>query len=151
MYVAGLEVLALSAYGQMVELVNAGKVPPPAPAFGALIDAARAQHQAHLDSWNAALVKAGHGQITQPDPGLVNTLGPIIQKVISIGVGQAALSLEQLVAANYVTVTSSFSSSENVRLAGSVEVVEMQHVAAALYLLNMPPFPNAFAHDALSQ
>ncbi len=150
-YLGGLEALALSAYGYLFDLVNKGKIPAPSVAMSTLITTANAHHRAHLDAWNAVLTKVGHPSVTQPDPGVVAALGSIVQKAISIGVGDAAVSLEQLLASNYVTATPTFVSPDTTRLAASIEVVEWQHVAGALYLLNKPAIPVAFASDALSQ
>lgn len=150
-FAAGLEALALKAYSQMSDLVNAGNVPAPPPALGALVNTASTHHQAHLDAWNAVLAKSGQAAITEPDPGLVRGLAPLVQEAISVGVGSGALSLEQLLASNYVGVAPALGDPDAVRLAGSVLVVEMQHVAVVLYLLNRRPIPDAFAKDALSR
>lgn len=149
-YAAGLEVLALRTYASAVQAVSAGATPAPPNALGQLINLAAVQHQQHLDAWNASLRSAGKPEVTEPPASLSQALQANLQGILSAGVGRTALSVEQLVAASYVSAVPSLQATDAIRLAASIHVVEIQHVALIRFLLNQNPAPDAFANDAFS-
>jgi hypothetical protein len=148
--VAGLELLALRTYDRAVQVVNAGAVPAPPAALGQLVNVAVTHHQQHLDAWNGVLRAAGKPEVTEPPASLSQALQANLQGLLSAGIGPTALSVEQLLAASYISAVPSVAAPDVMRLAGSIQAVELEHAALIRFLLSQAVAPDAFANDAFS-
>lgn len=149
-FAASLEALAIWAYRGAIQIVNAGQVDAPAEAVARLAATAAAHHEEHLRAWNEILLIGGRPEVTEPDPSLQGTLTSLVQGTHSVGLGGVSVSVEQLLAASYVSATPRFGDAVKSRLAGSIQLVELQHLAVGRFLLDRPLLSGAFANDALS-
>lgn len=147
---AGLEILAIRSYLGAIQIVNAGQLPPPPSALAMLVNVAVAQHQQHVEAWNNFLRQQGRPEVTEPDPQVSRSIHTLVQGTHSTGLALMALTVEELVAANYVSAIPNLAAIDAIALAGSVHVVETGHAAVLRFLLDRSPPPGAFAGDALS-
>ena len=74
-------------------------------------------------------------------------LGPIVS---AVGAARLALSLERLVAATYLDALGKLVAAPTVTLAGSILVIDRQHVALLLFALGRYPVPETFANADLA-
>ncbi len=143
---ASLENLAVGAYDAGIRAATAGKLGTVPPAVVTFATTARSQHAQHGQAWNSILTAAGHKAITAPDP----VLGPMITQQLGhvhdvVGLAKLALSLEDVAAATYQAGIGSLSSTSAVKVAASIQPVELQHAAILLFALGQYPVPNAFS------
>ena len=106
----------------------------------------KAQHAQHDQAWNSAIVAAGHTAITKPDPVLVPVVTKDFAKVTNVtGAAKLALMLEDIAAATYLSAVSAVKANSSVKVAASIQPVEMQHAAILNFILGQYPVPNAFS------
>ncbi len=143
---AGLEVLAVNTYGAALDAATAGKLGAVPPAVAEYVTTAKAHHQAALDAWNGVLTGAGKPAVTEPPKDLEATVNGEFAKVTDVGGAAAlALMLEEIAAATYQKAIPTLQSKDAIELAGSIQVVDAQHVAILLFVSGQYPVPDTFA------
>lgn len=151
MLAAGLEVLAVGTYKAALDAAGAGKIGTVPPAVATFATTARDQHQKQLDAWNAVLTKAGAKPVEVPNATLKPTVDAEFAKVTDVtGVARLALKLEQIAAATYLSAIPLISDKGAIELAGSIQIIDMQHAAILLYVLGEYPVPDIFAKTDLA-
>ena len=147
-----LENLAVAAYGDVLTAATQGKLGTVHPAVATFVTTVKSQHAQHAAAWNGAIVAAGHKAVTAPDPVLVPVVTRDFAKVTDVtGAAQLALMLEDIAAATYQSAVSAVSATSAVKVAASIQPVEMQHAAILNFVLGHYPVPNAFASTALAR
>jgi hypothetical protein len=109
---------------------------------------AQAQHRDHAAAWNAVLTGAGKQAVTGVDktvqdavvtPALANT-----HTVVDLA--KLALSLEDVAAATYLNgIQNTLQGVNGIKVAASIQPVEMQHAAILHLVLGDYPIPDSFA------
>lgn len=112
------------------------------PAVGEFVTVAGQQHQSHLDRWNEVLTGAGQDEVTDPPPDLEKMVNDEFAKVKDVaGAATLALMLEQIAAATYLSVIPLLATEDPIRLAASIQPIDMQHAAVLLFALGEYPVP----------
>jgi hypothetical protein len=143
---ASLENLAVAAYGDVLTAATAGKLGTVPPAVANFVTTVKAQHTQHAQAWNSAIVAAGHPAVTKPDPVLVPVVTKDFAKVTDVtGAAKLALMLEDIAAATYQSAISAVKATSSIKVAASIQPVEMQHAAVLHFVLGQYPVPNAFS------
>ncbi len=143
---AGLEVLAVGTYKAALDAAGAGALGDVPPAVGEFVTVAMAHHQAHLDAWNDVLTGAGGKAVTEPNATLKPTVDAEFAKVTDVGgAAKLALMLEQIAAATYLNAQNVLTDKDAIQLAGSIQIIDAQHVSILLYVLGEYPVPDVFA------
>ena len=149
---ASLENLAVAAYGDVLTAAGAGKLGTVPPAVATFVTTVKAQHTQHASAWNSAIVAAGHSAVTTPDAALVPTVNADFAKVTDVtGAAKLALTLEDIAAATYQSAISAVSATSSIKVAASIQPVEMQHAAVLNLLLGHYPVPSAFSGTSLAR
>jgi hypothetical protein len=142
---ASLENLAVAAYGDVLTAAGAGKLGTVPPAVATFVTTAKGQHAQHAQAWNSAIVAAGHPAITETDPVLTPVITADFAKVTDVpGAANLALTLENGAAQTYQNAISVVKATSSVKVAASIQPVEMQHAAILYFALGQYPVPNAF-------
>lgn len=145
-FAASLEVLAVQTYKAALDAAQANTLGAVPPAGATFVQTAMSQHQAALDKWNAVLQGASQPAVTMPDAGLKSTVDGEFAKVKDFGgAAKLALQLEGIAAATYLKAISSLKGKDAIALAGSINVIDMQHQAILNYVLGTYPVPDTFA------
>jgi hypothetical protein len=145
-FAASLEVLAVQTYQAALDAATASKLGPVPPAGATFVQTAISQHQAALDKWNGVLQGANEPAVTEPDMKLKATVDGEFAKVKDFGgAAKLALQLEQIAAATYLAAISSLKGKDAIQLAGSINIIDMQHAAILNYVLGEYPVPDTFA------
>ena len=143
---ASLENLAVAAYGDVLAAATAGKLGTVPPAVATFATTVKAQHTQHAQAWNSAIVAAGHKAITTTDPVLTPIVVADFKKVKNVvDAAKLALVLENDAAATYQSAISAVKATSAVKVAASIQPVEMQHAAILNFVLGQYPVPNAFS------
>ncbi len=143
---ASLENLAVAAYGDVLTAAGAGKLGTVPPAVANFATTVKAQHTQHAQAWNSAIVASGHSAITTPDPVLTPVITADFAKVTDVtGAAKLALMLEEVAAATYQSAISAVKANSSIKVAASIQPVEMQHAAILNFVLGQYPVPNAFS------
>jgi hypothetical protein len=143
---ASLENLAVAAYGDVLTAATAGKLGTVPPAVANFATTVKGQHTQHAQAWNSAIVAAGHKAITVTDPVLTPVITADFAKVTDVtGAAKLALMLEDGAAATYQSAISAVKANSSVKVAASIQPVEMQHAAILNFVLGQYPVPNAFS------
>jgi len=143
---ASLENLAVAAYGDVLTAAGAGKIGTVPPAVATFVTTVKAQHAQHAQAWNSAIVAAGHKAITATDPVLTPIVVADFKKVTDVtGAAKLALTLEDGAAATYQSAISAVKATSSVKVAASIQPVEMQHAAILNFVLGTYPVPLAFS------
>ena len=143
---ASLEALAVGTYKAALDAAGSGGLGDVPPAVGEFVTVAMAQHQEHLDAWNGVLTGAGGAAVTEPNATLKPTVDAAFAKVTDVaGAAKLALMLEQIAAATYLNAQNVLTDKDAIMLAGSIQIIDAQHVAILLYVLGEYPVPDVFA------
>lgn len=143
---ASLENLAVTAYGDVLTAASAGKLGTVPPVVANFATTVKAQHSQHAQAWNSAITASGHPAITYPDPVLTPVITKDFGKVTDVtGAAKLALMLEDVAAATYQSAVNAVMSTSSVKVAASIQPVEMQHAAILNFVLGQYPVPNAFS------
>jgi hypothetical protein len=150
-FAASLEVLAVNTYGAALDAAGSGALGEVPPAVAEFATTAQAQHQAHLDRWNEILTGAGMDAVTEPPAELEATVNEKFGEVTDAeGAARLALELEQIAAATYLSVIPLLATEAPIRLAASIQPIDMQHAAVLLFALGEYPVPDVFATTDLA-
>jgi hypothetical protein len=146
MLAASLEVLAVGTYQAALAAATAGSLGAVPAAVGEFVTVSMGQHQMHLDKWNTVITGAGGAAVTEPNATLKPTVDAAFAKVTDVaGAASLALMLEQIASATYLSAQNVLTDPAAIQLAGSIQIVDAQHVAILLYVLGEYPVPDVFA------
>lgn len=150
-FAASLEVLAVNTYTAAGQAATEGKLGEVPPAVGEFVTTAMEHHQAALDEWNGVLEAAGEPAVDKPPADLEKTVNDKFAEVRDIpGAAMLALELEQIAAATYLAAIPELMSKDAIGLAGSIQPIDMQHVAVLLFALGEYPVPDTFASTEMA-
>ncbi len=139
---ASLEVLAVNTYGAAL-----GAPLDYPEAVAEFATTARDHHQAALDAWNGLLTGLGEAAVTDPPATLNETVNSQFAEVTDVtGVAALALMLEEIAADTYLGAIGAISNADALKLAASIQPIDMQHVAVLRYVMGEYPVPDAFAN-----
>ena len=142
---ASLENLAVAAYQDGLAAATAGKLGTVPPAVATFATTAKSQHAQHAAAWNSAITAAGHPAVTVTDPVLTPVVDQMFAKVTDVaGLATLALTLENTAAQTYQAAISEVTANSSVKVAASIQPVEMQHAAILYFVTGQYPVPNAF-------
>lgn len=145
-FAAALEVLAVNTYGAALDAAGKGSLGEVPPAVAEYVTVAQKQHQDQLDRWNELLTGAGEPEVTEPPAELEATVNEEFGKVTDVaGAAKLALNLEQIAAATYLSVIPLLATEAPIRLAASIQPIDMQHAAILNFALGEYPVPDTFA------
>jgi hypothetical protein len=143
---AGLEVLAVNTYKSALDAAGSGALGDVPPAVAEFVTTAMAQHQAHLDAWNDVITGGGGQAVTEPNADLEPVVAEEFGKVEDVGgAAKLALMLEQIASATYLKALPLLQDKDAIKLAGSIQIIDMQHQSILLYALGEYPVPDTFA------
>jgi hypothetical protein len=145
---AGLENLAVQTYQAALDAAAANKLGDVPPAVAAFAKTAMAQHADHAGAWNSVLTGAGKPAVTGVDITVnVAVVKPGFSKVKNVGdLAKFALALEDVAAATYLNgIQNALTLTAAIKIAASIQPVEMQHSAILNLLLGKYPVPDSFA------
>lgn len=148
---ASLEVLAVGTYKAALAAATAGSLGEVPPAVAEFVTVAMAHHQAHLDAWNTVLTGAGGAAVTEPNATLKPVVDEEFAKVTDVaGAASLALMLEEIAASTYLNAQNVLTDKDAIMLAGSIQIIDAQHVSILLYVLGEYPVPDVFATTDLA-
>ena len=148
---ASLEVLAVGTYKAALDAAGKGALGEVPPAVAEFVTVAMAQHQEHLDAWNGVITGAGGEEVTEPNATLKPTVDAELAKVKDVaGAAKLALLLEQIASATYLNAQNVLTDKDAIQLAGSIQVIDAQHVSILLYVLGEYPVPDVFAKTEMA-
>lgn len=143
---ASLEVLAVGTYTAALAAAKANKLGAVPPAVAEFVTTAMGQHQKQLDKWNEVLTGGGSTAVTEPNATLKPVVDAAFAKVTDVvGAANLALMLEQIAAATYLSAQNLLTDKDAIQLAGSIQIIDAQHVAVLLFVLGQYPVPDVFA------
>jgi Ferritin-like domain/TAT (twin-arginine translocation) pathway signal sequence len=145
-FAASLEALAVSTYQAAYDAAVANKLGAVPPVGTIYLLTAISQHREQLASWNSVLTANGKPEVTEPNPELKTTVDARFAEVTDFG-GAVTLArdLEEIAAATYLSAIPTLKSKDAIELAGSINIIDMQHVAILNYVLGEYPVPDTFA------
>jgi hypothetical protein len=143
---ASLENLAVAAYGDVLTAATAGKLGTIPPAVSTFVTTVKSQHAQHAQAWNSAIVAAGHPAVTTTDPVVTPIVTKDFAKVTDLtGAAKLALMLEEIAGATYQSAVAAVKATSSIKVAASIQPVELQHAAILNFVLGQYPVPNAFS------
>lgn len=150
-FAASLEVLAVNTYTAALTAAKANKLGAVPPAVATFVQTAQSHHQSALDAWNKVLQGAGKPEVTKPPADLEKKVNDAFGKVTDVtGAGELALMLEQIAAATYLDAIPKLTSKDAIKLAASIQPIDMQHAAILLFVLGRYPVPDTFAQTKMA-
>ena len=146
MTAASLEVLAVNTYDAALAAATRGAIGDVPAAVAEFATTVKGHHEAHRDAWNELLTSLGEEEVTTTPPSLQSTVDQRFAAVQDVvGVAELALTLEQVAADTYFSVIPEIGNAEALRLATTIQPIDMQHVAVLRYVLGDYPVPDTFA------
>ena len=143
---ASLENLAVGTYQAGIDAATAGKLGAVPPAVVSFATTAQSQHKDHAAAWNSVLTGAGKKAITGVDLTVKKDVDAAFAQVKDVpGLAMLALSLENGAAATYLSAIDAVKSPAGIKVAATIQPVEMQHAAVLNFLLGQYPVPDTFA------
>ena len=134
--------------GGGVSWETAGKLGAVPPAVATFAKTAQAQHKDHAAAWNAVLTSAGKPAIMGIDKTVQDTIvTPGFANVKDVvGLAKFALALEDVAAATYLNgIENALQDPGAIKVAASIQPVEMQHSAILHFVLGDYPVPDSFS------
>jgi hypothetical protein len=143
---AGLEVLAVNTSKGALDAAGSGALGEVPPAVAEFVTTAMAHHEAHRDAWNDIITGAGGKAVTEPNADLAPVVAEEFGKVKDVGgAAKLALMLEQIASATYLEALPMIQDKDAIELAGSIQIIDMQHQSILLFALGEYPVPDTFA------
>ena len=145
---AGLENLAVQTYQSALQAASANKLGMVPPSVATFATTAMAQHKDHAGAWNSVLTGAGKSAVTGVDITVNDAVvKPGFAKVKNVGdLAKFALALEDVAAATYLNgIQNALTLASAIKIAATIQPVEMQHSAILNLLLGQYPVPDSFA------
>ena len=142
-----LENLAVATYQGGIDAATAGKLGAVPPAVVTFAQTAQMQHRDHAAAWNAILTSAGKPKVNGVDTTVKTAVvDPAFAQVKDVpGLAKLALQLENVAAATYLDSIGLVKSPGGIKIAASIQPVELQHAAILNFLLGQYPVPMSFA------
>ncbi len=142
-----LENLAVATYQGGIKAATAGQLGTVPPAVVTFAQTAQQQHKDHAAAWNAILTGAGKPAVSGVDSTVKTAvIDPAFANVKDVpGLAKLALQLENVAAATYLESIGLVKSSGGIKVAASIQPVEMQHAAILGFLLGQYPVPMSFS------
>jgi hypothetical protein len=139
--VAGLEKLTVDTYTGIGTSFTQGRLGAALPqAVVELLAVAGRQHQEHFDAWNRVLAAGGRPAVTGPDVALKPAVEEAFARVVDVpGAATLALRLEDYLSQTYLQAIPLLTSTDTVKMAAQILVVDQQHQAVLRYLLGLAP------------
>lgn len=144
----GLENLAVATYRSVTDAASHGAYGAMPPAIMTCLAAALRHHGEHAAQWNTGLAAVGSPPVTGVDATFRGLeLAPVLAKATTaIDAAKVLLTLENAIAATYLdSLESRLSSTNALRLAATIQPVEMQHAAVLEFMIGHYPVPDSFA------
>ena len=148
---ASLENLAVQTYQAGLDAATMGKLGTVPPAVATFATTVQQQHKDHAAAWNSILIGAGKPAVTGVDktvqdavvtPGFAN-----VHNVVDLA--KFAIGLEDVAAATYLNgIQNAIQDVGAIKVAGSIQPIEMQHSAILHFVLGDYPVPDTFAKTA---
>jgi hypothetical protein len=145
---ASIENLAVQTYAAGLAAATAGKLGSVPAAVGTFATTAMNQHKDHAAAWNSIITNAGKTAISGVDTTVKNAVVvPGFAKVTdAVSLAKFALVLEDAAAATYLNgIQNALASQSAIKIAATIQPVEMQHSAILNFVLGNYPVPNTFA------
>ena len=144
---ASLENLAVQTYQAGLNAANAGSLGTIPAAIATFAMTAQSQHKDHAAAWNSILTSAGKPAVTGVDTTVQNAVVTpgFAQVKTAVDLAKFALVLENAAAATYLGGIMGLTAASNIKIAASIQPVEMQHAAILNLVLGTYPVPNSFA------
>jgi hypothetical protein len=145
---ASLENLAVATYQAGLDAATAGKLGAVPPAIATFATTVQKQHKDHAGAWNSILTNHGKPAITGVDTTVKNAVvTPGFAAVKDIpGLAKFALGLEDAAAATYLNaIQNALMDPAAIKIAATIQPVEMQHAAVLHFVLGDYPVPDSFA------
>jgi len=145
---AGLEVLAVTMYKQVIDAAAGGKLGP-VPRFGTtFLQTVIGHHYEYLSAWNKVLKDGGRRAIAVPN----STLKPVLDAGLAkartfVDIAKLALLFEEIAAATYLSAVTRLQGKAARRRAASIQAVNAKHAAILHYVLGDYPVPDTFARE----
>lgn len=148
---ASLENLAVGTYQVAMAGAGSGRFGPIPPAFSSFLATAQRQHRDHAASWNAGLTGVGKRAVAGVDLTLKGVeLDAALGRVKNAtDLAKFALFLENVMAATYLdALQERLQSAAAIKIAATIQPVEMQHAAVLQFMIGDYPVPDSFAGSA---
>ena len=145
---ASLENLAVATYQAGLDAATAGKLGAVPAAIATFATTAQKQHMDHAAAWNSIITNAGKSPVSGVDLTVKNAVvTPGFAAVKdAAGLAKFALGLEDAAAATYLNaIQNALTSAGAIKIAATIQPVEMQHAAILHFVLGDYPVPDAFA------
>ncbi|HEX3540938.1 MAG TPA: ferritin-like domain-containing protein [Acidimicrobiales bacterium] len=145
---ASLENLAVATYQAGLDAATAGKLGAVPPAIATFATTAQKQHKDHAAAWNSIITNAGKSAVSGVDLTVKNAVvTPGFAAVKdAAGLAKFALGLEDAAAATYLNaIQNALTSAGAIKIAATIQPVEMQHAAILHFVLGDYPVPDSFA------
>ncbi len=142
---ASLENLAVNTYQGAID--NAAKLGVP-PSVATFAMTAQSHHKQHAAAWNSILTGAGKPAVTGVDQTVkMGVVDPGFAAVKTVpDLAKLALELEKVAAATYLNgIQNALQDSGAIKVAASIQPVEMQHAAILNFVLGQYPIPDSFS------
>jgi hypothetical protein len=146
-----LENLAVATYQEAMAAAGSGRFGPMPPAFSRFLATAQSQHRDHAASWNAGLTRIGKRTVAGVDLTLKGVeLDAALGRVKNAtDLAKFALFLENVMAATYLdAIQARLQSAAAIKIAATIQPVEMQHAAVLQFMIGIYPVPDGFAGSA---
>ncbi len=141
---AGVETLAVFAYGAALTAAGAGKLGAVPAVVQQFATTAKAQHTDHAGAWNEVLTAAGQATVSKNNAKLEPTVTAALGSVKTIvDVAKLALTLESVALATYNKNVGDFADAKYRQLALTIAPVEAQHAAILNFVLGNYPVPDS--------
>lgn len=146
---ASLENLAVNTYQAGLDAAAAGRLGSVPPAVVTFALTARRHHGDHARAWNEVLTNGGRKTVTGVDQTLKSAaVDPALAQLTDVGgLARLALDLENVAAATYLKSIATLENKGALRVAASIQPVEMQHAAILNFVLGQYPVPDSFAKE----
>jgi len=142
----GVENVAVALYQSALDGLNGGHFGVVPAALTAYLQTAMQHHRDHAAAWNAGQATAGATQVTGVDATLKAIAGPALAAAQDVPtVVRVVLDLEDVLAATYLNAVGVLHDTDSVKLATTIQPVEMQHSALLNFMLGQYPVPAPFA------
>jgi len=145
---ASLENLAVQTYQAGIDAATANKLGAVPPAIVTFATTVQKQHKDHSGAWNSIITNAGKSAISGVDTTVKNAVvTPGFAAVKDVpGLAKFALVLEDAAAATYLNaIQNALSDKGAIKIAATIQPVEMQHSAILHFVLGDYPVPDSFS------
>ena len=145
---ASIENLAVNTYQAGLAGAAGGRLGEVPPAVTAFVTTVQRHHGEHAGAWNQVLTNGRRDTVSGVDLTVKGTVDPAFAQVRDVaGLARLALDLENVAAATYLKSVSAIQNNGAMKVAASIQPVEMQHAAILHFVLGEYPVPDSFAKE----